>query len=300
MFRTILVPLDGSPFAEQALPWAVSIACRADARLELVRGHVLYALLEPAAAWGPYDPTQEAECKQQEQLYLDGTASWLLSTTRVSARTALVEGLEAVGLLQRIVASKADLVVMTTHARGPVGRLLLGSFADQIMRRALVPVLLVPPRDPAPALTPEPTLSRVVIPLDGSHLAEQVLGPAAELARLLDVPCTLLRVVEPQDTASGFADGGPSVKATSYLGGVAGVLRARGLEVQLDVVAGHRTAEIILEQAGEHDLIALATHGRGGLGRLLLGSVAERVIRAARCPVLVYRPEGTARGGRED
>ena len=65
MFRTILVPLDGSPFAEHALPWALHLAGRAGASLELVRGHVLYALTQPAAAWAPFDPVAEADCKQE-------------------------------------------------------------------------------------------------------------------------------------------------------------------------------------------------------------------------------------------
>jgi nucleotide-binding universal stress UspA family protein len=286
MFHTIFVPLDGSSFAEQALPWAASIARRVGARLELVRGHVLYALLEPAAAWAPYDPVMEAECKQQEQQYLDGTACWLWSTKRVPAQTALVEGRQADALLEHAVAGKADLVVMTTHARGPVGRLIFGSVADQMVRRSPAPVLLVRPREPAPSLDAEPDVRRVVIPLDGSRLAEQVLGQAAELGRLLEVPCTLLRVVEPTDAA----DGSPHAEARSYLAAVAGRLRQQGLAVQVSVAAGHNAAEVILEQAGEYDLVALATHGRGGLSRLVLGSVAERVIRAARSPVLVYRP----------
>ncbi len=99
MVGTILVPLDGSPFAEQALPWALSVARRAGAHLELVRVHVLYALKDPHAGWCPFDPAEEAECKRQEQLYLDATAKRLSAVTPVAITSALVEGAEADGIL---------------------------------------------------------------------------------------------------------------------------------------------------------------------------------------------------------
>jgi nucleotide-binding universal stress UspA family protein len=290
MFRTILVPLDGSPFAEQALPWALSIARRAGAQLDLVRGHVLYALVEPASAWVPYDPVSDTESKEQEQLYLEGTARWVTALAPVPVSTAVVPGLQADGLLERARARKADLVVMATHGRGPLGRFFFGSLADQLVRCAAIPVLLIHRSKPVPGPIPEPAVQRVLIPLDGSALAERVLGPATELARLLEVPCTLLRFIEPEDASHGPIKGGAEAEATSYLRGIADRLRERGLVVDLRVLAGRNAAEAILEQARSGVLIALATHGRGGLGRILLGSVADRVIRAAPCPVLVYRP----------
>jgi len=284
MFRTILVPLDGSAFAEQALPWALSIARRAGATLDLVRGHVLYALNCPASAWGPYDPEMESECKQEEQLYLDSTARWLAAGSPVPMRTAVVPGLEAGGILERAQDVKADLVVMTTHARGPLGRLFLGSMANEIVRHSAIPVLLIHSREPAPGLIPEPVPQRLLIPLDGSALAEQALDPATDLARLLEVPCCLLRAVGPLDGSL------PQANATAYLGAIADRLREQDLAVEKHVIAGTNAAEAILEQASSQDVIALATHGRGGLGRVLLGSVADQVIRSAPCPVLVYRP----------
>jgi nucleotide-binding universal stress UspA family protein len=279
MFRTILVPLDGSPFAEQALPWALSIARRARASLELVQAHIVYALKDPTCAWLPYDPAADAECKRQEQLYLDSTAGRLAA---VSTRTALVLDLPADSIVARITLGQADLVVMTTHARGPLGRVFLGSVADEVVRRAGVPVLLVRPRDPAPGLLSDPTFQDVLVPLDGSALAEQALGPALELVRLMAGRCTLLRL-EP-DTVQ-------TEEARAYLERVAGPLRAEGVAVETCVGVSRHPAEAICAQAQGSDLIALATHGRGGLRRLLLGSVAEAVLRHACGPVLVYRPQ---------
>jgi nucleotide-binding universal stress UspA family protein len=88
MYRSLLVPLDRSSFAEQALPLALSIARRASARLDLVAVHALYALEDPTAGWARFEPERDAERKQQEKLYLDATAKWLISMSPVSA-TAL-------------------------------------------------------------------------------------------------------------------------------------------------------------------------------------------------------------------
>jgi nucleotide-binding universal stress UspA family protein len=300
MFRTVLVPLDGSPLAEQALPWALSIARRAGATLDLVRGHALYASNEPVAAWGPYDPHYEDECQQLEQLYLDSTARWLSSVSPVPTCTTLlrdVPGLEGERILERIRTARPDLVVMTTHGRGRVGRFFLGSMADELVRQSGVPVLVLHPQSTVPGLLPEPVVESILVPLDGSALAEQVLKPAVNLARLLDARCSLLRVVEPPPPSPGGAKLAPAgaqpPEAQAYLERLAGPLRERGLQVQTRVVVSRHPDEAILEEARTcgNGLIALATHGRGGISRLLLGSVADTLIRGATCPVLVYRPK---------
>jgi nucleotide-binding universal stress UspA family protein len=303
MVRTILVPLDGSPFAEQALPWALSIARRAGARLELARSHVLYALKDSHAAWCPYDPAEEAECKRQERLYLDATAKWLAAVSPVPITCALVRGLEADGILERIRAGQADLVVMTTHARGPLNRLLLGSVADEVVRRSAAPVLLVRPREPPAGLIPEPLVEDVLVPLDGSALAEQALGPALDLARLMEAHCTLLRVVEsdnavpaPTPADATMPERAEVTEAQDYLQHVARRLGDEVPSVQTRVAVARHAAEAILEQARRSDLIALATHGRGGVRRLLLGSVADAVVRGGPTPVLVCPPSAEREG----
>jgi nucleotide-binding universal stress UspA family protein len=298
MFRTILVPLDGSPLAEEALPWALSIARRAGAKLDLVRGHALYALKEPAATWGPYDPVYEAECQHLEQLYLSSTARWLSAVTPVPITTTLVRdvpGLDAEGILERVREATPDLIVLTTHGRGSVGRFFLGSVADELIRQSGVPVLVLHTQEERAELLPEPLVETVLVPLDGSALAEQVLAPAAELARLLEARCMLLRVVEPPAEWTGDARGPAAAQeadARLYLDRLAGPLREQGVRVQTRVVVARHAAEIIQEQARTcgHVLIALATHGRGGARRMLLGSVADSLVRGTSCPVLVYHP----------
>jgi nucleotide-binding universal stress UspA family protein len=299
MFSTILVPLDGSPFAEQALPWALSLARRSGARLDLMRVQVDYALKDPIPRGVPLDRALDEKCQQQEKLYLEGTAKWLATVAPVSTTAAVVPGRTADGILERIQARCPDLVVMTTHGRGPLGRAFLGSVADEVLRRALIPVLLIRPRDPDPSLIPEPAAAKVLVSLDGSALAEQVLEPALELARLAEGGCTLLRVVEIHSSLPDSPPGSPGrpgevhvEEARAYLEGIARRLRDRGVAVQTRVVVGRDVAETILAQARQQgsDVIALATHGRGGVQRLLFGSVADKVIRNTWIPVLVYRP----------
>jgi nucleotide-binding universal stress UspA family protein len=101
MFRTLMVPLDRSSFAEQAVPLALSIARRTEAKFTLVSAHTLYALDDPAGARLPFDPTLDMQCRQQEQLYLDATARRFAAADRVSVNTAIVDGLVAEALLER-------------------------------------------------------------------------------------------------------------------------------------------------------------------------------------------------------
>ena len=190
--------------------------------------------------------------------------------------------------MKRFHATRAGLVVMTTHGLGPVGRFLLGSVADDLIRRGPAPVLLVPPHDPAPGLIPEPDLNRILIPLDGSGLSEGAVVPALDLARTLGATCTLLRVLEGNDDSS--AEGREA--AETYLHKVAEA-GPTGLRVDIRVVQARHAAEAILEEAARQPgtLVAMATHGRGGWSRLLMGSVADKVAQAAAAPVLVMAPQ---------
>jgi nucleotide-binding universal stress UspA family protein len=305
MYLSLLVPLDRSSFAEQALPLAVSIAQRANARLDLVEVHALYALEDRPAAWVPFEPERDAEYKRQEQFYLDATAKWVTSVAQVSATAGVLPGSAVLpatladAILERARAGKADLIVMATHGRGPLSRFGFGSLADELIRRARVPVLLVRPREQASRMIPDAVLDNILILLDGSALAEQVLEPALELAGLMEARCSLLLVVESRSSSADRAPGGPPEKAQAeaYLDHVAAKVREQGVPVRTRVVIARHAVEAILAEAAAQasNLIALATHGRGGLRRLLLGSVADKLVRAAASPVLVYRPTGKER-----
>jgi nucleotide-binding universal stress UspA family protein len=147
---------------------------------------------------------------------------------------------------------------------------------------------------------PEPLLEHVLVPLDGSALAERVLGPALDLVRSWEGRCTLLRVVEASPPPTAGRSNRPrspqpeQEAAREYLEKIAGRLRDEGVSVRTRVVVAPHAAPVILEEVQRQrgDFIALATHGRGGLRRMLLGSIADKVIRGASTPVLVYRPAG--------
>ena len=288
MYRSILVPLDRSSFAEQALPLAFGIARRGNVPLDLVEVHALYALEDPLAGRLHFDKNEDAEWKQQEQVYLDATAKWAAVASQLRITTAVLSGSVALpesvaaSILERARAANVDLIVMTTHGRGVLGRLALGSVADELIRHARVPVLLMRPIENARGPFPEPVFDSILIPLDGSSLAEQILEPAVELARLMESRCTLMRVV---DSLS------QKPEAEAYLERVAGKMRKNGLEVRTRIVIALHVAEALLNEAAAEpcSLIAVATHGRGGLGRLLFGSVADQLVRTATSPVLVCR-----------
>ncbi|MBN9120161.1 MAG: universal stress protein [Planctomycetes bacterium] len=290
MFRSVLVPLDRSSFSEAALPLALAVARRAGAGLHLAEIHDLYELGDRHAGRVPYEPERDAELRHRERLYLDATARWLALMSPVAidavapSGTAVLPETVADGLLEQARGVGADLIVMATHGRGPLGRLVSGGIAHDLVRNAGVPVLLVPGGSTAGPF-PEPVPEEVLIPLDGSPLAERVLEPALELAGLMEAPCVLLRVVR-RGTASD------EEQARVYLERVARGARREGAEVRTRVVVARDVAAAVAAEAAGRSgtLVAIATHGRGPLARLFHGSVADELVRRASGPLLVFHP----------
>jgi nucleotide-binding universal stress UspA family protein len=309
MIRNVMVPLDGSTFAEHALPLALGIARRAGASLQLVRVH---QMMPPPGVVGPgFIDHLDLEVRKHELAYLDVVVRRLNAWPPVPTAVVLLDGDPVSALEDHAASAGADLVVMSTHGRGPLGRFWLGSVADELVRRLPVPLLLVRPGDGAPdlgrALAPE----HLLLPLDGTPLAEQILGPAVALGSLPGTRFTLVRVVKPALGLNHLPDGGPLAgmtpslraqvetaqkplqdEAHAYLKGVAARLRECDLRVQTRVIVEEHPAAGILREARAQavDVIALETHGRRGLSRLLLGSVADKVVRGGTVPVLVHRP----------
>jgi len=320
MCHKILVPLDGSTFAEQALPVALSLARRAGAEVELACVHVppapLYAGCEIITS-----VDVETALREHEHNYLQDVARRATeSGGQVSVSTRILDGAVGEALSARARETSANLVVMTTHGRSPLGRLLLGSIADQLVRRLDVPLLLVRPQGTPTDFTADSLPRRVLVPLDGSPLAEEILEPATSLGRLMQADFLLLRIVPPamssnypMPTEAINAFGKSLLKqleeqeaaarreAEAYLEKVARRLRSEGLVVRTRVVSHDLPAAAILEQAQADtaDLIALETHGRHGIARLFLGSVAEKVLRGASIPLLVQRPRQAMAGRSE-
>ena len=295
MYRSILVPLDGSPAGEHALPLAVSIARRAPAAIHLVHVHVAAGSLGVDVAPRRDDTEQRA----RELAYLDELAQNVSGAGAVAVSTTVLDAPIAHALHSYAMAHGVDLMVMTTHGRGALSRRWMGSVADRLMRQSVAPVLLVRPQDTPPDLGVEPILKHLLIPLDGSALAEQILPHACALGRLMQAELTLIQAAELALASTELygSEFDSSVQervqaqAQRYLDGVAAGMRSEGLNVQTKVVLGW-PAQHILEYAHSHkiDAIALAAHGRGGVARLLLGSVSDKVVRGATAPVLLCRP----------
>jgi nucleotide-binding universal stress UspA family protein len=313
-YRSIFVPLDGSEFAEHALPPALSLARRHGASLHIARVYVPVAGVYGEHAVR-YDEALDRELMKRAGDYVDDIATRLSAVAPVQVNSALIEGEVADAIARRATEVKADLIVMTTQGRGPLAKFWFGSVSDKLVRQAGVPILFVRPQTATPDLAQMPLLQRVMIPLDGSALAESILGPVLALGDRAQVEYTLLRVVIPVAEFSYGPAGGKItgfqealkkckdlderelLRARDYLECLAERMRANSFAVNTRVVSSERPATAILDDASAHgtDLIALATHGHGGVKRLILGSVADKVLRRADTAVLVYRPvDGSA------
>lgn len=293
MSRRILVPLDGSPLAERALPYAESLARAFEATILLVRAVQFpgFGVLENGQA--------QIRAMEEAEQYLESTAAGVREHG-VPAETATPYGRPAGWILEEVPLRHADVIVMATHGRSGIGRLLFGSVAESVLARSPVPVLLVRAwRDTAPR--PIVGAPWVLVPVDGSAFSERALARAAQLATDVRAGLLLTRVV-PNPAAGLEAAGGelapPSdeeitalvAEARSDLQRLAQTVREAHphLSVDIDVRVGDPGAGIG-EAAEEYraGVVVMATHGRSGVPRVVFGSVANDVIRHGTVPLLL-------------
>ena len=292
-YQTLLVPLDGSQLAECALPFARRLAALTGARLVLVRA-VAEGESEAAEAAALASLEAHADVLREGGVHVDVVVPTGAATEAIAATVA---------------AERADLIVMTTSGRFLLGQGASGLFAG-LLSRAAVPILLVREWYDAAALGPAggPGGGCIVVPLDGSPLAERALAPATDLAALLGRELLLVRAVpaaqacvptawclaSPEWVARQAAD------ADRYLRGIAAGLAAEGVVARSEVRAGSPVAEIH-GAVREHGaaLLALATHGESGLGAMPLGGVARQVLWEADAPVVLVHPALNAGAGAE-
>ncbi len=280
MYRTLLVPLDGSAFSVRALPTATTLARHLGVKLILMR-----AVLAPVAP-GEDPVAARIQAVDEVQTYLSGLAA-SYAEQGLNVEISLPYGDAAELILEGISLHAADLVVMCTHGRSGLGRWLYGSVAEKVLAQSPTPVLLIRPTGEASRFELQPEQASLLVPLDGSAFAETALPHAAALARAFGGTILLLRVVEPPLAAYE----GSYREAASYLEEVAQRLRATGLSVQTYVRRG-APADIIAYWGEETkaDLIVMATRGRTGIARVLLGSVALEVVRRSPWPIMLVRP----------
>jgi nucleotide-binding universal stress UspA family protein len=289
----IIVPLDTSELSERALVLGQMLARTYGSELEII--HVLE---EPDA----FDlvPSRLIPDRAAAEKYLNDIAATIAND--VPTVTKVLPGSPADALLRHVRGAGDVLVVMSTHGRGGLGRLMFGSVADKVLRGASVPVALVrggtAPQDMA--------LHNILVPLDGSRLSEEALTAAVDVAERSDAAITLVRVVEPIWAASygAFAEGSMLAAANildveeqlradarAYLDSIATRLRDNGLRVAWEVRGGRPADEIIrATETISADLIVISTHGHGGMRRFALGSVTNEVLHRGTTPVLAIPP----------
>ncbi len=300
MLQRIMVPLDGSAFAEAALPAAFHLARRDSARVRLVM--VREAPLPPTRIGSApvLDPALDQALLREARSYLDVLLGRISAGDRARVSTALLLGDTVETLADRVRDEVVDLVVMTTHGRGGVSRAWLGSVADGLVRRSPAPILLLRPGERTGGRG-EGGFPRVLVPLDGSPTGDRMIEHALAVAGAEQVEYILLRVLAASESPlrAALPQRGETVSSRTQratvealLASRAEALRSRGLSVTTQIVVDDSAARGILGGAAEGgaELIAMATRSRGGLERMLLGSVADEVLRSWDRPLLLWNP----------
>jgi nucleotide-binding universal stress UspA family protein len=296
MYKQILVSLDGSAFAEAALPLALEISRRTGADVHFA------TVLEPVTSFA-YEGWEGAAVEWSNQ-YLEDVLKRIEGQAGGSVTHAVLSGHTVEMLQKECDARGVDLVVMASHGRGTMSRLWLGSVADGFVRQASVPVLLVRPEEKAEAPKSfEHSFETLMIPLDGSELSEDALEHATEFGELFDSAYHLTRIVSyPVDIASPYLPHTAQLNqqimedakkgAAEYLEAHAENMRRRGLRVTTSVAVDAQAGHGVLSEAEAvgADMVAMATHGRKGLSRVILGSAADKVLRGLHVPLLLHRP----------
>lgn len=296
MYRRILVPLDGSSFAEAALPMALALSERTGADIRLI------TVLEPVTSYA-YEGWEGAAL-DWTQRYLEDVLERIADVADGEVDHVVRNGHTVDTLQEEAKAWGADIVVLASHGRGTLSRLWLGSVADGFIRQATLPVLIVRPEDDAERLEDfSHSFRTILVPLDGSELSETALEHAVDFGELFGATYHLTRVVSyPVDLASPYLPHTTQMNqevveeakrgAEAYLKARAAELRKKGLDVTTSVVTDPQPGHAIIQEMAEvgADLVAMSTHGRRGLSRVMLGSTSDKVLRGLHQPLLLYRP----------
>ncbi|WP_374685888.1 universal stress protein [Promineifilum sp.] len=289
--KRFLVPLDGSPLAECALPVARELARRTKGSLVLLRSpEYVEAQLPSAVEFSMYLPQGRDltdyyhNVREETEHYLAGVAKRVGAD--VAVETLVEEGERAGAIVDAAADENIDLIVMTTHGRTGLSRWVMGSVAERVLHEAPCPVLILRSGHACAGDSQKAAsaLRSILIPLDGSPLAEEVLPMGLALAEALDGAVTLLRV-QPPDPSDGYLE-----SVTARYGDLDVRLRAETL-IRADT-GSSAVAQAILDYAEQNDvgLIAMSTHGRSGLQRWVYGSVTQKLVGHSNRAMLVVRP----------
>jgi nucleotide-binding universal stress UspA family protein len=265
MINTIVVPLDGSDLSQAALPIANELAAALDSSIVLL-----------ASGWGT----------TVEELigYLDDQGASLT----VPFKSSVVPDTFPATAIANAVNAPDDAIVMGTHGRTGFGKALLGSVAEDVLKRSNNPVLLI-----GPGAKPFTSFkgTTMVVTTDGSPISAMVLPRAARWAKALAMSVVVLSATAANGSPLGGADADALANAVES---AVGFFTRDGIEARPETVIGSDAAVAVSEWANANDvtLVAMATHGRGGLARTALGSTTMRTVHGCHCPVLVQKPIG--------
>lgn len=294
LYHKILVPLDGSTLAEQVLPHLRRLATPIDTTFVLVNVINSANYVATHSRYLPPDYFTRLRISAEEYLAEQGRP---LEQAGFRVETHVADGDAAGSILHVAATTQADLIAMTTHSRSGFVRWALGSVAERVVSETALPVFLV--RETT--TLPTDKLHRILVPLDGSALAEQALPTAGALAKATGAELLLLQVIQPLDdrnqeilfkddveAQSAFAEW--RANAAAYLHEKAQPFQAVGVPCLYKVELADVAPTIIDTAETERiDLLVMSTHGRSGLRRWVYGSVANKVLRGVTCPLLLLR-----------
>ncbi len=279
-FKKILLPVDGS----SSSPWILDRTRRLLSlpQLSVTILGVAPPAGDPASAVDPrHKPMHDAIRAMKDRLLMEG----------VEAAASIVFGDPATEILREAAVGGYDLIAMATHGRTGLDRILFGSVSLKVLQASPIPLLLA-----RPLLKPDGSLSasertdaakfqNILVPLDGSETAEEIIPAVEKLARAMRSHVHLLTIVP-----GGAEEGGHRRTAETALLRWCRILDSLGIEAAPEVRAGEPASEVLdcLHERGL-DSIALTTHGRTGLPRAIYGSVAEKLLARAAVPILVCR-----------
>ena len=322
MLKRILVPLDGSPLAEKALTVAARIARTSKGTIVLLR------VIGVSTTYTPYvygsDMAQSPELAQDlMDMEQENAEKYLAEIARldilaeIQVESTVIPGSAGIAIIDTAKEEKVDLIVMSSHGETGFRRLALGSVGQYVSRHSPVPVLILQGDESTPlSAFPDPKHPlrsiTALVALDGSELAEASLEPAAYLVAALATPAqgTLLLSTVANKQADRIKHGTEEYmrdEAKKYLIGIGERLQGSeigklNLVIEWSIEESKDVANALIEAAESGkviessyeftgcDLIAIATHGRGGLKRLMAGSVTESVLGSTKLPMLIVRP----------
>lgn len=297
MYSKILIPLDGSKTAEKVLPYARYLAGQFKIPVELLAViDIADMAAHMAAEKAHFLDTMVEDATRSSETYLRNVTP---TFPGANVKHTVVKGRAEDAIIEKGEADKNALITMATHGRSGLNRFLLGSVAEKVLRGSTNPLLLVRATEEAKA-EGEAGFKTIIVPLDGSELAESVLPMVADVAKKLGLEVTLFRAYHIPYNAYAGDEGSYAVnydeliagvrdEANEYLEKKATEVRKLGVEkVSCLTKEGIAGDEIInLANKTPRGLIAMCSHGRSGVKRWVLGSVTETVMRHSNDPVFV-------------